>query len=424
MGDSEVVRMFLAKMRFSFLSNDEAFRMHVLGYLTHISSSYSLNDLFSMCFDTLVGNYLIVLLLLRQNPVINLQSVRSIIDVLPRLQHLDDLHFFGFPYGEEVVLEIDERVQKLKPDEIRRLLISCNLLFRIGLLHESRETVESFLNVYRAIDESVYRLRAQLVSSLLDGDFNQFAVIMRKFGYILASEEEIMSKYVDLWQALEKLSIPVYFKIRNLRFNRVLFNGNFYFLRYKSFDGKERIVFPYSQVDLSDVSRIYDPDADTFYTPRERYGRLLLSDVYSFRKVSSVEEPTRQSVFEMMTMSEDDIEKKIRAILRDANTTSHSPVELADVLTLNLFVNNPEDLRLSGFIVKGQSFRTVHLNTIGGQLLQVSHSPVEVVFFVYVHSIDDRALRYFIQECESRQKNYCVVDRNDLARLFKAYDVF
>jgi len=420
--DSETIRKFLGKLRFSFLSNDESYRTRILEDLTKLLASFSLKELFSVCFDTLVGNYLIILILLKRNPVVNIESIENIIEVVPHLECIEDLYLFGFPYQEEAILQIDERVRNLKREEIKKLEFSCNILFGIGFFHKSRETVESFQNIYNAMDKPEYHLRAQLISSLLQGDFNQFSLIMQKFGYPeIASEKQIISKYAELWKSLEKLSIPLFFDIRNLRFNRVLFNGNFYFLRYKNFEGREQIVFPFSQVELSNVNKIYDFQADIFYTPRERYGRLLLGDVYSFRKVLKVNEPNHESVATITSMKEDEIELKIREILKDTNVTGHSPVELADVLTLNLFVNNPDDLRLSGFIIKGQSFRVVHLNTIAGQLLQVSHSPVEIVFLVNIAKIDDRALRCFIQECESKQKNYCVVDRNDLARLFIAY---
>lgn len=420
--DSETIRMFLKKLRFSFLANDESYRIRILEKLANLAAIFSLKELFSMCIDTLVGNYLIILILLKQNPVVSMESIENMIEIVPRLGCIEDLYLFGFPYQEKVLLQIDERIQNLKQEEIRRLEFSCNILFGIDFFHKSKETVESFQNIYNAMEKPEYHLRAQLISSLLQRDLNQFSLIMQKFGYPkIASEKQIISEYSELWKFLEKLSIPIFMNIRNLRFNRVLFNGNFYFLRYKNFEGKEQIIFPFSQVELSNVNKIYDIQADTFYTPRERYGRLLLSDVYSFREVLKANEPNHEFVAVVTSMVEDEIERRIRRILKDPNLTSHSPVELADVLTLNLFVNNPDDLRLSGFIIKGQSFGVVHLNTIAGQLLQVSHSPVEIVFLVHIPKIDDRALRYFIQECESKQKNYCVIDRNDLARLFIAY---
>jgi len=422
-GDPEIIRLLLRKLRFSFLANDESYRMHVLESLSNLATKFSRKELVQICVDTLVGNYLIILVLSKQNPVLNVESVENFVDVMPYLTCIEDLYLFGFPYQGQVLLEIDERVENLKQEVIKKLLTSCNILYGIGFFHKSREAVESFRNLYNASEKPEDHLRAQLISSLLHRDINRFSKIMQRFGFKITSERQIIAEYFGLWKHFERLSIPIFLDIRNLRFNKVLYNGNFYFLRYKNFEGKEQLVYPFSQVDLSEVNKIYDPRVDTFYTPRERYGRLLLGDIYSFREVQRISEPNHKSVKEITSMSEDEIECRIRGILKDANLTSHSPVELADVLTLNLFVNNPDDLRLSGFIIKGQSFGVVHLNTIAGQLLQVSHSPVEMVFLAHVPSIDDRALQYFIRECESKQKNYCVVDRNDLARLFMAYNV-
>jgi hypothetical protein len=422
--DHETIRMFLKKMHFSFLANDESYRARVLERLADFVAVFSIDELFSICFDTLVGNYLAIFILMKQYPIINQESAKVILELVPRLEHLEDLYFFGFPYQEQAFLQIDERIRGLTKEEIGKLEISCNILFGIGILSRSREMVESFQQIYSVMDKQDYNLRAQLISSMLRGDYNEFSLIIKKFGvYETISEEQLTSKYFEIWKYLEKLSLPIFFDTRNLRYNAVLFNGNFYFLKFKNFEGKEKMVFPFSQVPLSDVSKVYDPRADVFYTPKERYGRLVLSDVYSFRNVEEIKENSHEAATAIMSMIEDEISTRIRQILKDVNITSHSPVELADVLTQKLCVNNPDDLRLSGFIIKGQSFGRIHLKEIAGQVLQVCLSPVQIVFLVHVPPIDDKALRLFIEECESKQKNYCVVDRNDLARLFMAYRV-
>jgi hypothetical protein len=171
------------------------------------------------------------------------------------------------------------------------------------------------------------------------------------------------------------------------------------------------------------VSKVFDPQLKVFYTPKERYGRLRLRDIYSFREIQNVNTPDHDSITAIKSMSEDEIENRIRTILRDANVTSHSPIELVDILTQKLYVNNTEDLRISGFIIKGQSFGKVHLNTIAGQLLKACQSRVDIVFLIHIPPIDDSALETFIKECESKQKNYCIMDCNDVASLFTAYKV-
>jgi hypothetical protein len=133
--------------------------------------------------------------------------------------------------------------------------------------------------------------------------------------------------------------------------------------------------------------------------------------------------PEVEAITAIISMSEDEIDQRIRRILKDVNETKHSPVEIVDVLTQFLHVNNADDLRLAGFITKGESFGRVHLKDIGHQILKACLSPIKTVFLVHVAHIDDEAICYFIEECESKQKNYCVVDRNELARLFVAYNV-
>ena len=80
-------------------------------------------------------------------------------------------------------------------------------------------------------------------------------------------------------------------------------------------------------------------------------------------------------------------------------------------------------MRISGFILKGPSFGCVHLNDVGGQILKAVHSLAKIVFLVYVTKVDDPTQKYFIKECESHQKNYCIIDRDDLAKLFSGYNV-
>lgn len=421
--DSDNVRTLLEKLQFAFLANSDRYRISVLRNLAELSSAFSLDNMFAMCFDTLVGNYLAILLLMKSYLVIDTESARTILEIVPRLEHINDVYLFGFPYDGEVSLEIDERVQSLGEEQLRKLQLSCSLLFRIGFFHESRTTVESFKQIYGASSRQEDRIRAQLLGALIERDFRHFSVLMTRLGYPLESEEQIVLRYAELFRKLEALSLPVYFDSRNLRYNGVLFNDNFFFLKFMDFEGKERILYPFSQVPLPEVNKVYDLRAELFYTPRERYGRLQLADIYSFKKIASVGRVEQKAIDAVVSMSEDEIDQRVRLILEDANRTSHSPIELVDVLTLNLFVNNLDDLRLSGFITKGESFGKIHLNTIGGQLLKACNSRIQVVFLIAIPPTDDPALHMFIQECARAQKNYCFVDRSDLARLFVSYNV-
>ena len=107
-------------------------------------------------------------------------------------------------------------------------------------------------------------------------------------------------------------------------------------MKYKTYDGTEKIIPPFNQVSLNQVSKIYDPKGMIYYTPIERYGRLQLKDVYSFKKIASARSPRTEDLTKVALMSEDTIEEKIRKILRDSNKTGHSPIEILDILTQKL----------------------------------------------------------------------------------------
>jgi hypothetical protein len=421
--DNEEIRTMLKKMHFSFLANNESYRMQALEKLEKIFSQFSLEKLSSLCCDSLVGNYLTLLVILRRIPIINANSVAKIVSIIPSLEYKDDLLSFGFLYPEQVFLEVDERVSNLSKEEIEKLAVACIFLFQLGYLKKNRATVDSFKQIFDAVGKIEYSLRANMIKSLIDEDAGTFFALLQRFGLNFKNNQEIIANYCDVVDALQKLLLPIYFSAENIRFNGSLFNNNFSILLYKNISGIDDIVFPFKQVKISEVSKVFDLQTKVFYTPRERYGRLLLRDIYSFKDIQTIESSTPEAVSTVTSLDEDKIAEKIRLVLKDANLTHHGPVEITDILTQNVFVNNPDDLRTAGFILKGKSFEAVHLNTIAGQLLKASHSIAKVIFLVFTSRLDDQAQTYFVNECESKQKNYCIVDRNELARLFTSYNV-
>ncbi len=421
-GDRETARAFLKKLQFVFLSNNEGFRTKVLEKLWGFFKDESLEQLCSFTSDSVVGNYFLLYALLRKMPIINANSIGCVVDIVPQLEKRDDVCNFGFPFVEQVLLQLDERVKQLPQNDIDKLLSSLTFLFQIDFLRKTKELVEGFQLIFEALDNMDLALRANLIATSLRADLKQFSATLGKFSEIAPnSEEEIAKNYDEIWKCLEKLSLPVYFDVENLRYNGVVFNDNFYFLKYIGMDGLERIVFPFNQVEFSGVSKIYDPSALAYFTPKERYGRLLLRDVYSFRDIKKVDSNGIEAMEKIKLMKEDDIDDRIRQLLGDVNKTHHSPVEIVDVLTQYLLVNNSEDLRWAGFITKGESFGCVHLKDIGHQILKACLSPIKMVFLIHISRIDDEAIRYFIDECESKRKQYCVVNCKEIAKLFIAY---
>lgn len=423
-GDKNAVKLLFNKMRFSFLSNGDDYRTKVLQTLSIALSEVPLSILNSVCYDNLVGNYLFLYILLKKFPIIDKNSAHEFIENIPNLEHLQEVCIFGFPYQEQIMLQLDERAQTIfSPEEFEKLSFVCNFLFQIDLLQKSRDTVEGYQYLYENMPKAEYSLRANMISCMLQNDPNKFFAILKMLGGpTINCEQQIIDNYFELWSLLEKSLLPIYFSVDNLRYNDVLFNGNFYFLKYLGCDGVERILFPFSQTNLSGIGKVYDPISKIFFTPKEGHGPITLRDVYSFRAVENIEKPTLEAITATKSMSEDQIDEKIRLILDDPNRTHHSPVEVADVLTQYLHVNNTNDLRWAGFITKGVSFKCVHFQDIAHQIVKACFSPIQVIFLVFVNRIDDEAQTYFIKECQQHGKSYCIIDCSALARLFMAYN--
>jgi hypothetical protein len=421
---NEVIEDFMDKMQFSFLSNNEGYRTLVLKKLGEITHELSIERISSVCSDSVVGNYFVLYALMKEFPVVDSGSVKKLVNFVTRLTKWKDVCCFGFPFEEQVIFQIDERVQSFSKEELDGLVFSLNFLFQIDFLKKTKDLVQSIQIVYQGVGKIEYSIRAKLIKTLLEGNQREFSVILEQFGNSTTkTEEDICTKYFEIWKLLENLTLPLYFDVNNLRYNGVVFNDNFYFLKYKNFEGKEKIVFPFGQVPLLLVNMVFDPFAKTYFTPKERYGRLNLKDIYSFKEIVNAEEPTPEAITKIKSMDEDEIDNRIRLILKDVNRTHHSPVEVVDILTQYLNVNNVDDIRWAGFITKGESFGCVHLNDIGGQILKACLSPIKIVLLIHIARIDDMAVKYFIEECESKQKNYCVVSSKEIAKLFMAYNV-
>ena len=121
-------------------------------------------------------------------------------------------------------------------------------------------------------------------------------------------------------------------------------------------------------------------------------------------------------------LHETEIEQKIREILHDQNITTHSPVDIVDVYTLKLYVNNENDLRDVGMILKGREYPKVNLDSVASNILKAIDLPVHIIFLIHTGILDDVAREKFVNQCNRAKKMYCVVDSEDLTRLLIAYN--
>jgi len=116
-----------------------------------------------------------------------------------------------------------------------------------------------------------------------------------------------------------------------------------------------------------------------------------------------------------------EIEPFIREILYDLNETPHGPTEIADTLTSHVHVRGEK--RLAAFVLKGKSFRKVTSRDVTHQFAKLRQIPnIGLMIFLAVGNIHDDAQRDFVQNAIDAGCDYLIIDAQDCARLFLAYE--
>jgi len=116
-----------------------------------------------------------------------------------------------------------------------------------------------------------------------------------------------------------------------------------------------------------------------------------------------------------------EIERFIREILYDPNETPHGPTEIADILTSHVHVRGEK--RLAAFVLKGKSFRKVSSRDVTHQFAKLRQVPnLGLMIFLAVGNIQDDAHRDFVQNANDAGCDYLIIDAQDCARLFIAYE--
>ena len=116
-----------------------------------------------------------------------------------------------------------------------------------------------------------------------------------------------------------------------------------------------------------------------------------------------------------------EIERFIREILYDPNETPHGPTEIADILTSHVHVRG--DKRLTAFVLKGKSFTRVSSRYVTHQFAKLRQIPeLGLIVFGAVGNIQDDAQRDFMQTATDTGCDYLIIDAQDWARLFIAYE--
>ena len=154
-------------------------------------------------------------------------------------------------------------------------------------------------------------------------------------------------------------------------------------------------------------------------------GRFVkIHDIDEFSEVKaipddSINETILSNIRNLDEKSE--IERFVREILYDPNETPHGPTEIADILTSHVHIRG--DKRLTAVVLKGKSFQRVSSRKVTHQFAKLRQVPgLGLMIFGAVGNIQDDAQRDFMQIAIDAGCDYLIIDAQDWARLFIAYE--
>ncbi|MCS7365358.1 MAG: hypothetical protein NDF54_07980 [archaeon GB-1867-035] len=425
--NTRLVRMLFDKLSPPFIFSSKCFKVDILDYLSSIIlNNLSFDDVVDLGKESILGSLLALDIIIRRVKIIDCDRGKlNLLEKMSSLKFMRDPNILLiYPFEDKLILNLDERINALNETLLRNIIKICEILFAYNLIEKSRGSCESFILLYEALRKTPdYNVRYYIVKSLIDRKATEFIAYIKKFNILINSIDNIPKYYDIIFKTLISFGIPVYFEVKNVKINDRLYNDNFFFLKFRDRRGNERILWPFEQIETSHVQSIYDPVFGVFITPREYFGKIKMEEIFSFRKVRQIRSVTEEEMLRVSLMDENTIERLIREILSESEATPHGPTELADILSLNILINNEHDLRNAAFIIKGRSYKRVKLKDIAVNLIKaVNIASINIIFLVYVGVIDDQALKHFIELCEKNRKMYCIINCQSLTKLFKAYN--
>lgn len=151
---------------------------------------------------------------------------------------------------------------------------------------------------------------------------------------------------------------------------------------------------------------------------------IKIHDIEEFSEVkaipdASINDVIRQSIKELD--EEKELERFVREILYDPNSTPHGPTEIADILTSHCHIKGTK--LLATFVLKGKSYKTVSSKYVTHQFVKLRQvKGIGLMVFGAVGNIQDDAQRDFIQIAMDYGCDYLIIDAQDWARLLIVYE--
>lgn len=422
--NDSVIRSLLSKISTVFVFSDEEYRREIVEYTYNLTHPLSVEKILDLDKESIFGNVLIIYYLVKEISPLTSEKIQTFVR-LSELKHIrDSMTLELVPTKDVIIIDLDERVGSINnPSDIEKCIEICELLFSNGLVARTIDTINGMLILYKNASKAELGFKGDIIASLIKKKLNIFLTLIKKVLEEVKHREDLIKYYDKIYDLLLRAGIPVFFDFEKIYVDfDSLYNGNFYFAKVLDKLGNIDLILPFDKVGANQIQKVYDLNTGNFVTPRGRIGKLLLHDIFSFRRVRQITQVPEQQISFARELRETEIERKIREILHDQNITTHSPVEKVDVYTLKLYVNNENDLRDAGMILKGRGYLKVNLDSVASNILKAIDLPVHIIFLIHTGVLDDVAREKFINQCNRAKKMYCVVDAEDLARLLIAYN--
>jgi len=419
-----VIKSLLGKISSVFVFSNEQYRKEVIEYIYNLVHPLKVENLLNLGKESILGNVLIIYYFVKEISPLTSEKIETFVKLSELKYAKDSLTLELIPITDVIIIDLNENVGSTnKSSDIEKCIEICELFFSNGLIARTIDTIAGMLILYKSAAKAELRFKGDIVDSLIKKKLDVFLTLIKKVLEDVKDKEDLIKYYDEIYDILLRTDIPVFFDSDKIYVDfDSLYNGNFYFAKVLDKLGNIDLILPFDKRDVSQIQKVYDVNTGNFITPRGRIGKLLIYDVFSFRKVREVTRILEEQISFVRKLHETEIEQSIREILHDQNITTHSPVEKVDVYTLKLYVNNESDLRDAGMILKGRGYPKVNLDSVASNILKAIDLPVHIIFLVHTGVLDDVAREKFINQCNRAKKMYCIVDAEDLARLLMAYN--
>jgi hypothetical protein len=168
------------------------------------------------------------------------------------------------------------------------------------------------------------------------------------------------------------------------------------------------------------------------YTDLPIEKRLFVEDIDSFKNVRDVNPSLVESYLEngYFNKSEDDVQRVFEQIIDESFHKKDWGGEENDLYTSNIIING--ERRTCAFMLKGNGLKKKSMEIKdcgknGDQLIRLLHSPANLFIIQFVGNISENVIKDIegkINEknLKGERANFCIINGQDTARLFMAYN--